>query len=229
VRRQLIGRGAVAWGMPRSLRTIAPGVPLHVVQRGINRATCFSSQDDYALYQRFLLKASLAEHCRIHAYCLMSNHVHLLVTPESEPACARFMKVVNQRYTQRINRQYARTGTLWEGRYRSNIVFSSRYVLACYRYIELNPVRAGIVRHPADYPWSSYRANAEGLDDPLVVAHGVYAAIDRSPAARQAAYRELVDQALGTPTIDNIRSAIGSGRALRDSLYANVAELSTGV
>lgn len=215
--------------MPRRLRTIAPGVPLHVVQRGINRAACFFSQDDFALYLHFLLQASLTERCRIHAYCLMSNHVHLLVTPESELACARFMKVVNQRYTQRINRRTTRTGTLWEGRYRSSVVFSSRYVLACYCYIELNPVRAGIVRHPADYPWSSYRANAEGLDDPLVLPHGTYAAIDRGPAARRAAYRELVNQALGTPMIDNIRSAIGSGRALRDGLYANVAEVSTGV
>lgn len=215
--------------MPRPFRNIAPGVPLHVVQRGINRATCFFEAEDFDRYLRFLLKASLEEHCRIHAYCLMSNHVHLLVTPDADAACARFMKVVNQRYTQHFNRQHARTGTLWEGRYRSNVVHSSRYVLACYRYIELNPVRAGIVRHPADYPWSSYRANADGRGDRLVQIHGTYAALGRDPAVRRAAYRELVGQALGAQMIDNIRSAIGNGRALRDGPYASGMKLSTGV
>ena len=202
--------------MSRPLRAVAPGVPLHVVQRGVNRARCFFETRDFIRYLHFLLQASLDERCRVHAYCLMSNHVHLLVTPDDEAACARFMKMVNQRHTQHVNRVHRRTGTLWEGRYRANIVFSTRYVLACYRYIELNPVRAGIARHPADYPWSSYRANAHGLVDSLIYAHGTYAALGRSPAARRAAYRELVDQALATSMIDTIRSAVGSGRALRD-------------
>ena len=215
--------------MPRPLRTVAPGVPLHIVQRGVNRGRCFYETSDFIRYLHFLLQASLAERCRVHAYCLMSNHVHLLVTPDDEAACARFMKLVNQRHTQHVNRVHARTGTLWEGRYRSNLVYSSRYVLACYRYIELNPVRAGIARHPGDYPWSSYRANADGLEDPIIHAHGTYAALGRSVAARRAAYRELVDQALATPMIANIRSAIGNGQALRDGPYANAEELSTGV
>jgi len=199
------------------------------VQRGNNRGTCFLDPGDFDRYLHYLLKASLAERCRVHAYCLMSNHVHLLVTPEDETACARFMKSVNQCYTQHVNRQHGRTGTLWEGRYRSNVIYSMRYVLACYRYIELNPVRAGIVHHPADYPWSSYGANADGVANPLIQAHGTYAALERGPAARQAAYRALVDQALGAPMIDNIRTAIGSGQALRDGPYADVAPLSTGV
>lgn len=215
--------------MPRPLRTVAPGVPLHVVQRGVNRERCFYETGDFIRYLHFLLQASLAERCRVHAYCLMSNHVHLLVTPDDEAACARFMKLVNQRHTQHVNRVHARTGTLWEGRYRSNVVFSARYVLACYRYIELNPVRAGIARHPGDYPWSSYRANADGLEDPIIREHGTYAALGRSVAVRRAAYRDLVDQALATPMIATIRSAIGSGRALRDGPYANMEELSTGV
>lgn len=215
--------------MSRSLRAVAAGVPLHLVQRGVNRARCFFETSDFIRYLHFLLHASQTERCRVHAYCLMSNHVHLLVTPDDEVACARFMKAVNQRHTQHVNRVHDRTGTLWEGRYRSNVVYSTRYVLACYRYIELNPVRAGIVRHPGDYPWSSYGANAEGVDNPLVHAHGSYAALGRSATARRAAYRALVAQALSAPLIDNIRSAVGSGRALRDGPNASGAKLSTGV
>ena len=210
--------------MPRPPRLIAPGVPLHVVQRGNNRGACFFDGRDCVRYLHFLLKAALEERCRIHAYCLMSNHVHLLLTPEDEAGCARLMKVVNQRHTQHMNRVHARTGTLWEGRYRSNVVFSARYVLACYRYIELNPVRAGLVRDPAQYPWSSYRTNAEGIPDPLIHPHGTYAALGRSAAARLAAYRELVHQAMVEPIIDNIRSAIGSGQALRDGSHASGAK-----
>jgi putative transposase len=215
--------------MARPLRTVAPGVPLHIVQRGNNRAACFFDQEDFECYLRFLLRAAGEEHCRVHAYCLMSNHVHLLITPEDHAACARFMKVVNQRYAQHVNRLRERTGTPWEGRYRSSVVSSMRYVLACYRYIELNPVRAGIVRHPRDYPWSSYPANAEGFANPLVSVHGCYAALGRDPATRRRAYRALVDETLGAQLIDNIRTAIGSGRPLRDDPYRDSAELSTGV
>jgi len=193
--------------MPRPLRTVSPGVPLHIVQRGNNRTACFFESGDFDQYLHYLLKASLAERCRVHAYCLMSNHVHLLVTPESEAACARFMKAVNQRYTQYVNRVYGRTGTPWEGRYRSSVVYAMRYALACYCYIELNPVRAGIVRHPARYPWSSFGANADGLDNPLIQPHGTYAALGHNAAARRAAYRALVDEA--TSALDNIRMATG--------------------
>jgi putative transposase len=210
--------------MPRPLRAHAPGVPLHVVQRGVSRAACFFETGDFIRYLHFLLQASRAERCRIHAYCLMSNHVHLLVTPDDGTACARFMQSVNQRHTRHASRVHDRTGTLWEGRYRSNVVCSTRYVLACYRYIELNPVRAGIVRHPADYPWSSYRANADGVADALIHAHGGYAALGRDPAARRAAYRALVDQSLATPMIDNSRPAVGSGRGLHDGLNARSAK-----
>jgi putative transposase len=215
--------------MPRTPRTVAPGVPLHIVQRGNNRAPCFFEVRDFDQYLHYLLRASLTERCRVHAYCLMSNHVHLLVTPESETAGARFMKAVNQCYTQYVNRVRGRTGTLWEGRYRSSVVYALRYVLACYRYIELNPVRAGIVRHPADYPWSSFGANADGLDNPLIRPHGAYAALGHSAATRRAAYRALVDESITAPLVDNIRMAIGKGRTLRDGAPGGGAELSTGV
>jgi len=215
--------------MARPIRTVAPGVPLHVVQRGNNRATCFFDTEDFDRYLRFLHRAAGEEHCRVHAYCLMSNHVHLLMTPEDQSSCARFMKVVNQRYAQHLNRIHERTGTPWEGRYRSNAVYSMRYVLACYRYIELNPLRAGIARHPADYPWSSYRTNAEGLANPLIRPHGTYAALGRDPETRRSAYRALVDEALAASLIANIRKAIGSGSALRDDPVQDFVDLSTGV
>lgn len=192
-------------------------MPVHVVQRGNNRAACFFGAQDFAFYLHYLLKVSRAEQCRVHAYCLMSNHVHLLLTPVNETACARFMKGINQRYAQYVNRVHDRSGTPWEGRYRSSVVFSARYVLACYRYIELNPVRAGIVRQPANYPWSSHGANANGLENPVVQPHGVYAALARSPTARRWAYRALVDEAVQAAMVDNIRIAIGRGRPLRDA------------
>ena len=104
----------------------------------------------------------------MHAYVLMTNHAHLLVTPERSNSASLMMKHLGQRYVQYINRAYRRTGTLWEGRFRSCLAQNEGYVLACYRYIELNPVRANIVEHPADYPWSSFRANAQGAKDVLI-------------------------------------------------------------
>jgi len=145
-----------------------------------------------------------------------------------EGACIRLMKGLNQRYAQYVNRTHERTGTLWEGRYRSGIVFSARYVLACHRYIELNPVRAGIVRHPSRYPWSSYGANAVGLDNPLIQPHGAYAALARSPAARQSVYRALVEEAVESSLVDNIRTE-GKKRTSSGAPRVDVAKLSTGV
>src|SRR5262245_51438159 len=142
--------------MPRVARAVLAGLPVHVVQRGINRQQCFFSEGDYSTYLRFLAEFALRFGCAVHAYCLMTNHVHLLVTPETPESCALMMKNLGQRYVQTVNRRLERSGTLWEGRFKSGIVQSDGYVLACYRYIELNPVRAGMVKDPAQYRWSSY-------------------------------------------------------------------------
>jgi len=147
--------------MPRRARLAVPGIPWHIIQRGNNREACFYDEMDYRYYLQALEEQADKYHCRIHAYVLMTNHVHLLLTPEETDSAALLMKHLGQRYVQYINRTYRRSGTLWEGRFKSCLAQDETYVLTCHRYIELNPVRANMVDHPRDYPWSSYRANAE--------------------------------------------------------------------
>jgi len=142
--------------MPRRARLVAPGIPLHIIQRGNNRQACFFHDDDYSLYLDWLLDYSELAGCTMHAYVLMTNHVHLLLTPGTKESAGLLMKRLGQRYVQYVNRTYRRSGTLWEGRFRSCIAQEDIYLLICQRYIELNPVRAGMVRYPADYRWSSY-------------------------------------------------------------------------
>jgi putative transposase len=144
--------------MPRRARIQLPGVPVHLIQRGNNRSACFYADEDYRFYLDHLTEQATKHRCAIHAWCLMTNHVHLLVTPRHADSLSRLMKALGQRYVQYINRTYRRSGTLWEGRFRSCLLQEEAYVLACYRYIELNPVRACLVAHPAEYRWSSYRA-----------------------------------------------------------------------
>lgn len=200
--------------MPRTVRTVVPGIALHVIQRGNNRGPCFFRESDRTAYLRYLQRFAPACGCLVHAYCLMSNHVHLLVTPQTADACGSLMKRLGQHYVQYVNKAHGRTGTLWEGRFRSCVAASERYVLACYRYIELNPVRAGIVAHACDYRWSSYRANAQGEDDGLLVPHSAYVALAEEEAPRRIQYRGLFESALDARLIDEIRSATRNGRAL---------------
>lgn len=197
--------------MPRGPRLVLPGVPLHLVQRGVNRQPCFHSPRDYADYLRLLVVFAAEYGCAVHAYCLMTNHVHLLVTPHRHDACARMMKQLNQCYVQRLNKCSGRSGTLWEGRFHSSLVGSDRYALACYRYVELNPVRAGLVVHPRDYYWSSYRGNAEGDADPVLSPHATYQALGDSIVRRAGAYRTLFDVPLPSPEMEAIRKATRGG------------------
>jgi putative transposase len=169
--------------MPRRSRISIPGIPWHIIQRGNNRSACFYTDDDYQVYLRHLKEQAEKHACKIHAYVLMTNHVHLLLTPEKENSAAQLMKNLGQRYVQYINRTYHRSGTLWEGRFRSCLMQTESYVLACYRYIELNPVRAAMVNHPREYPWSSYRFNAEGRNDELITAHEEYMRLDKENPA----------------------------------------------
>jgi putative transposase len=157
--------------MARRARLSVPGIPWHIIQRGNNRSACFFSDADYTIYLRHLAELATKFECAIHSYVLMTNHVHLLLTPQNEDSAALLMKNLGQRYVQYINRTYRRSGTLWEGRFRSCLVQSESYLLACYRYIELNPVRENMVRHPREYRWSSYRSNAEGKTDALIAPH----------------------------------------------------------
>ena len=143
--------------MPRRPRVVLPHIPLHLIQRGNNRQVCFVADEDYRFYLEWLKEFAGKTGCRVHAYVLMTNHVHLLISADRGESPGVLMKALGQRYVQYFNRTYRRSGTLWEGRYRSCLTQAEDYLLACQRYIELNPVRAGMVEHPADYPWSSYR------------------------------------------------------------------------
>jgi putative transposase len=200
--------------MPRRARIMTTGVPVHLVHRGNNRSACFAGDEDRAFYL-FHLGRMLARYgCALHAYCLMTNHVHLLLTPNKDRSCALLMKNVAQLHTQYMNRTYGRSGSLWEGRYRSSLVQAEDYLLACYRYIEMNPVRASLVPHPRDYPWSSYRANAEGVANTLLTPHGEYLRLGMRLAERIEAYAALFACPLDEARLAAIRTAVNGGFAL---------------
>jgi putative transposase len=200
--------------MPRSARLRIPGLPLHLLHRGNNRVACFFQNADYGRYLQRLQESAQRFDCRIHAYVLMTNHVHLLVSPGEPEAVSWFMKRVEQDHAQYMNRTYGRTGSLWENRYYSSFVDSDLYLLRCHRYIELNPVRASMVRHPAEYTWSSFRANALGYPNPLLTPHGVYEALGSTAQRQQTAYRQLFEIPMHEHEVDAIRAATRGGRTI---------------
>lgn len=211
--------------MPRRARIMLPGVPVHVIQRGNNRGACFFADEDYTLYLDALKDLAEKFSCAIHAYVLMTNHVHVLVTAQEPDGVSLVMKNLGQRYVQYVNRTHRRSGTLWEGRFRSCLTQSESYVLACYRYIELNPVRAGMVKHPREYRWSSYRVNAEGKSSELVSPHRQYLRLGRDDSERYAAYRSLFSTQLDEQTVRSIRDATNGGYVLGNSRFqSQVAE-----
>ena len=214
--------------MPRRARLRVAGVPVHLIQRGNNRTACFFTAGDYALYLRHLADLAPRFGCAVHAYVLMTNHVHLLLTPSAADGASLLMKHLGQRYVQHVNRTYRRSGTLWEGRFKSCLAQSDAYVLACYRYIESNPVRAAMVCHPRDYRWSSYRANAEGKTIEWLVAHDEYLRLGSSTASRQASYRALFTANVDPGVIDAIRVATNGNIVLGDVRFQLQIEAALG-
>ncbi len=200
--------------MPRRPRLKLAAIPLHIIQRGNNRGACFFAEDDYQYYLDHLDDACKKHEVELHAYVLMTNHAHLLLTPKSGEGPSQVMKQLGQRYVQYINRTYRRSGTLWEGRFRSCLVGEEDYLLGCHRYIELNPVRAGMVEHPGEYPWSSYGHNAQGEKNPRLRPHVLYQALGRDGRSRQKAYRELFRYQLDSGLVDQIRLATNGGFVL---------------
>ena len=207
--------------MARRLRYILPGVALHIVQRGVNRAACFHGDADYLVYLSHLRQLSIKHDCAVHAYCLMTNHVHLLLSPGKPDSCTGLMRELGRRYVPYFNRRHERTGTLWEGRFRSCIVESARYVLACYRYIERNPVRAGMVCQPVAYPWSSYAANSGARHDSSLLPHAEFEALSGNPDKRAAEYRALFADQMDEPSLQAIRDATNSGYPLVSEAFKN--------
>ena len=214
--------------MPRRARLSHPGIPWHIIQRGNNRAVCFHGEQDYQFYLQYVKEFADKFGCAVHAYVLMTNHVHLLLTPAREDSAALLMKHLGQRYVQYINRTYQRSGTLWEGRFRSCLTQSEEYVLACYRYIELNPVRAGMVMRPQDYRWTSYHANGLGKANALLTPQDEYRRLGKNDSERREAYRALFKAHMEPERVDEIRDATNGNFALGGKRFQQQIESALG-
>lgn len=214
--------------MARLPRYFVRGQPQHIIQRGNNREPVFAAGADYQFYLACLHDAATRHELSIHAYVLMTNHVHLLASPKTKESIPKTLQSVGRRYVQYFNYTYDRTGTLWEGRYKATVIDSEQYLLTCMRYIELNPVRAGMVRHPRDYLWSSYAANACGKADKLLTPHKLYRQLDREAEARQLAYRQLFRAAVGRADLAAIRTSTNKGWVLGNERFREKIERLTG-
>jgi putative transposase len=197
--------------MARHPRLIFPDVALHVVHRGNNRQDCFLQDNDRLVYLSILRDLARLRQCAIHAYCLMTNHVHMLLTPPTALACSLLMRDLLRCYAAYFNRRYSRSGSLWERPFRSCLVDSTEYVLACYRYIELNPVRARMVATPAAHPWSSHAGNSGARSDALLSPHVEYVALSQHEGARWIAYRQFLSSSDDARFLRTVREATDAG------------------
>lgn len=210
--------------MPRRPRLRVAGVPVHVIQRGNNRQACFFADDDYQFFLDCLAKVAKRFRCALHAYVLMTNHFHLLLTSDLEAGPSLLMKFLGQRYVQYVNRTYRRSGSLWEGRFRSSLVQTERYLLGCYRYIEMNPVRASMVKHPIEYPWSSHAANAQEKAVAWITPHPEYLALGLDDEKRREAYRGLFDSELDPRLLRDIRISTHGGYVTGSNRFREAVE-----
>jgi putative transposase len=214
--------------MPRRARSYIAGLPYHIVQRGNNREACFIEPENYQFYLELWRELSRRYRVPVHAYCLMTNHIHFLVTPLEPNAISKAMKVIGSRYAQYVNKKYRRTGTLWEGRHRASLVQSERYLLTCMRYIELNPIRAQMVGRPEEYRWSSYGVNAWG-DSSWLTAHEEYRRLANTTTARCHAYRELFRAQLSEEDLHLIRKAAHYCQSVGDDRFREQIEKKYGL
>lgn len=210
--------------MPRKPRFVLPDEPQHVIIRGVNREPIFYDEADYRYYLNKLKEALIKHDCSLHAYVLMTNHVHLLLTPETDYGIGKVIQMLGRYYVQYFNYIYGRTGTLWEGRYKATLIDSEQYLLTCYRYIELNPVRAQMVSHPSEYPWSSYRFNGVGKSDSLIRPHYKYKELGHSEEAQRSAYRALFKAHISEKQLEEIREASNKGWVLGSDYFKTKIE-----
>jgi putative transposase len=201
---------------------------LHVWHRGVDGQACFRENRDFRMYMGLLEEFMAERRCAVHGHVLMTNHVHILLTPTDDDGCSRFMKDVAQRYTQYVNRTWKRTGPLWEGRFKSCLVDSHLYLITCQRYIELNPVRAKMVEHPARYPWSSFRANALGEPSPVTIPHAVFWSLGTDEQDARRAYLQLFDGVMAEDELRTIRESLRAGRPLGTADFIADVERQTG-
>lgn len=215
--------------LPRKPRFYLPGIPAHVVQRGNNRQAIFFDDSDYVAYLTYLKEGLARYHCVVHAYVLMTNHVHLLMTPYEKDAISHLTQYVGRHYVPYINYTYERSGTLWEGRHKGSLVQDETYFLNCMRYIELNPVRANMVNSPKQYPWSSHMKNAFNVDNDLITAHDSYLCLDENINARVMSYRDLFKQTLSEEMLSEIRACWQTGTPLGNDLFLQQIEAALNV
>lgn len=214
--------------MARLPRLNLPDIPQHVIQRGNNRSVCFFSDDDYAVFLDKLREFSIKHKVAVHSYVLMTNHIHLLLTPSTEDGVSRLIQTLSSYYVRYINQTYNRTGSLWEGRYKSSLVDSDNYFLLVSRYIELNPVRADMVDHPSEYPWSSYHKNALGTPIKLITPHFCYQSLGKTDKQRQDYYKSLFDSHIPDYTINEISQAVNKAWVLGNDRFMKQIEEQTG-
>jgi putative transposase len=214
--------------MARLPRIYLQGCSYHIVQRGNNREPCFYSEQDYATYLTFLKDSAEMHGVEIHAYVLMTNHVHMLVTPIGDGDISRMMQSLGRKYVRYFNAMYQRTGTLWEGRFKSSVVDSERYLLTVYRYIELNPVRAGMVLHASEYSWSSFQYNGAGREVQLITPHQEYLRLDNNVVKRQKSYRKSFKGLMPDFELNEIREALQKDWVLGDDRFKRMIEEKTG-
>ena len=205
--------------MPRKPRIILPHHPVHIIQRGNNRSATFYTEDNYRFYLDALSKASRRYGCAVHAYVLMTNHVHLLLSATTEAGISAFMQSVGRRYVRYLNNTYNRTGTLWEGRFKSSLIQDDHYYLTCSRYIELNPVRAAMVNHPGDYLWSSYHYHGLGETDTIIQPHPLYLELGKTMKERARRYRDLFETHIDSTMLDQIRTVANKEQVLGDDRF----------
>ncbi len=210
--------------MPRKLRFFVPGVPVHIVQRGHSKNPVFFKDNDYSTYLDWLKEAAERYRCEIHAYVLMTNHIHLLASPSDTEGISRLMQYLGRHYVPYVNYTYGTTGSIWEGRFKSNLIQSEQYLLSCMRYIELNPVRANMVNSPAQYRWSSYHYNAQGKNDKLLTPHDLYLALGENKDNRTATYKELINLHLDLGILDQISAAWQTGTPLGNDYFKEKIE-----
>ncbi len=227
--RRKIGNPLYGLLMPRRPRQCPSGYPVHVVQRGNNRQVCFASESDLKAYAHWLRQAAEKFGVAIHAWVFMTNHVHLLMTPDSPDSISLCMQALGRQYVRYFNRRHQRSGTLFEGRFKSSLVDTGQYYLACQRYIELNPVRAAIVTDPAEYSWSSYRAHAFSQTAKMWTPHAEYLALGPTTKTRTAAYRQSCEQELSEKLVADIRHALNAGLVLGNDHFRKQVEELTGV
>ena len=214
--------------MARLLRISPKNIPIHIIQRGNNRQICFGSNDNHAAYAVWLKEYSTKYKVDVHAWVMMTNHVHLLCTPRQEKGISSMMQALGRRYVRYFNYEYKRSGTLWEGRYKSCLVESEAYLLKVYRYIELNPVRAGMVLSPEDYRWSSYQINALGKTSDLCTPHPEYLMLGTDPEERCEKYLALFKLELHEKDIELIRTAANKGMVVGNDRFQDEIEALTG-